>query len=136
MLLLSLKGATSAKVYMITQHFTMCSMSDLKNQLTKTNLCTRMHRDQLLTVGDLEDFKKSLLEEIRSLFSTINNKSQPQWLKSKDARKILGGISAGKLHNLRITGALSCTKLGGTILFNYEDIVAYLSKVKSQNTNE
>ena len=111
-------------------------MINLKNQLTETILCSRMHRDQLLTVGDLEDFKKSMLEEIRSLFCTINNKSHPQWLKSKDARKMLGSISAGKLYNLRITGALSYTKLGGTILFNYEDIVAHLSKVKSQNSNE
>ena len=39
-------------------------------------------RDQLLTVGDLENFKSTLLEEIKTLLQQSNGQPAKQWLKS------------------------------------------------------
>lgn len=90
-----------------------------------------MNRDQLLTVGDLERFKISLLEEIRKLLHESGGKSGEQWIRSKEVRKMLG-ISAGTLQNLRINGTLPYIKMGGIILYKYEDIVNGLNERKSE----
>jgi hypothetical protein len=75
-----------------------------------------MNRDQLLTVGDLERFKISSLEEIRMLMSESRGKSSDQWMRSNEVRKMLG-ISAGTLQNLRINGTLPYVKIRGVILY-------------------
>jgi hypothetical protein len=93
---------------------------DLKNH-------SSMNRDLLLTKGDLEDFKIIVLQEIRNLLKELNSSSSQQWVKSKDVRKMLG-ISSGTLQNLRTNGMLPYIKLGGTILYKYEDIVTRLDK--------
>ena len=99
-------------------------------------LCTEINRspitrDQLLTVADLENFKTDLLAEIRNLLTGFNGKPSAQWIKSKDVRKMLG-ISAGTLQHLRINGTLPFIKLGGTILYNYEDILTRLDEHAKQ----
>jgi hypothetical protein len=89
-----------------------------------------MNRDQLLTVGDLEHFKISLLEEIRKLLGECKDKSGEHWIRSKEVRKMLG-ISAGTLQNLRINGTLPYIRMGGIILYKYEDIASRLNERKS-----
>lgn len=84
-------------------------------------------RDQLLTVGDLENFKSTLLEEIKALLQQSNGQPAKQWLKSIEVRKLLG-ISPGTLQNLRVNGSLPFTKIGGIVFYRYDDISKLLNQ--------
>ena len=64
-------------------------------------------------MNDLNDFKKQLLFEIKSLMKEYGGQQTKKWLKSKDVRKLLN-ISPSTLQNLRVNGTLSFTKIGGT----------------------
>jgi hypothetical protein len=85
----------------------------------------KISRDQLLTVGDLEIFKESLLQEIKSLLANANTGPAKKWLKSSEVKKLLG-ISTGTLQNLRINGTLSHSKIGGTAYYDYDEIAKLL----------
>jgi len=78
-------------------------------------------RPQLLTVEDLVEFKKNLLTELRQFLKELSGQTGRKWLKSFEVKKLLG-ISPGTLQNLRINGKLPFTKIGGVILYDYEDI--------------
>jgi len=78
-------------------------------------------RPQLLTIEDLVEFKRSLLTELRQLLKELSGQPGRKWLKSFEVKKLLG-ISPGTLQNLRINGTLPFTKIGGVILYDYEDI--------------
>lgn len=84
-----------------------------------------LNRDQILTVGDLEAFKRQLFEELRKLLKEKPTHEDKQWLRSADVRKMLS-ISAATLQNLRVTGVLSFVKVGGIMLYKHADIVALL----------
>ena len=84
----------------------------------------------IITVEDLENFKSDLLSQLKEFVLTspaipkskVNYEPpQTKWLKSYQVQRLLG-ISAGTLQNLRINGTLPYTKLGGTLLYNNEDI--------------
>jgi hypothetical protein len=49
------------------------------------------------------------------------NTDQKQWLKSYEVREMLG-ISRGTLQTLRTNGTLNATKIGGLMLYSYDDI--------------
>ena len=85
----------------------------------------KISRDQLLTVGDLEIFKESLIQEIKSLLANANSRPAKKWLKSSEVKKLLG-ISTGTLQNLRINGTLSHSKIGGTAYYDYDEIAKLL----------
>jgi Helix-turn-helix domain len=82
----------------------------------------------ILTIEDLERFKKELLEEIKILIAN-STPTKKQWLKSPDVREMLG-ISPGTLQTLRINRTLAYTKIGGTIYYEYADVVNALEKNK------
>jgi hypothetical protein len=82
----------------------------------------RVNRDQLLTVDDLYNFKKELIEEFKNLIIENNKTPIKKWLKSSEVKKLLG-ISTGTLQNLRINGSLSYSKVGGIIFYDYHQIV-------------
>jgi hypothetical protein len=84
-----------------------------------------LNRDQLLTVGDLEAFKRQLFEELRKLLQETPTHEDKQWLRSADVRKMLS-ISAATLQNLRVTSVLSFVKVGGIMLYKRADIIALL----------
>lgn len=86
---------------------------------------SRSYRDQLLTVGDLEIFKRDLIREIEGLMKESLASPIKKWLKSSEVKKLLG-ISTGTLQNLRVNGTLSHSKLGGTAYYNYEEIAKLL----------
>lgn len=88
-----------------------------------------MSRDQLLTKGDLEDFKTEFFNEIKSLL-TDKGGSTKAWLRSSEVRKLLG-ISPGTLQNLRVNGSLPFTKVGGIVYYKQED----LTKLLESNRN-
>ena len=79
---------------------------------------------ELLTKADLEDFKKDLMQEIKTLLNPQGAQAK-QWLKSVEVRKLLS-ISPGTLQNLRINGTLTFTKVGSILYYKYADILKIL----------
>jgi hypothetical protein len=86
---------------------------------------SRVYRDQLITVGDLEKFRNDLIHEIKSLLKEGTSTPAKKWLKSTEVKKLLG-ISTGTLQNLRMNGSLSYSKLGGIIFYDYNEIAKLL----------
>lgn len=84
-------------------------------------------RDQLVTLGDLEQFRHELLKEIKHMLAQKHVAPEKQWLKSSDVRKLLK-ISPGTLQHLRDSGQLSFTKLGGIIYYDQEAIKSLLER--------
>lgn len=85
----------------------------------------RINRDQLITIGDLDVFKANLIQEIKSLLKESAATPAKKWLKSSEVKKLLG-ISTGTLHNLRINGSLTYSKIGGMIFYDYSEIAKLL----------
>jgi len=85
----------------------------------------------LITRGDLEQFKIELFEELKKLQILSATVEAKEWLKSAEVRRLLK-ISPGTLQNLRINGTLSYTRIGGLIYYRYAGIL----KVLEANTIE
>ncbi len=79
------------------------------------------HREQLLSLNDLNDFKKQLLYEIKLRMKEYGGQPPKKWLKSKDVRKLLN-ISQGNMQNLRVNGTLPFTKISRMIYYDAENI--------------
>lgn len=84
---------------------------------------------EFITKSDLLDFKKEIISELNNLLTDKpqNNK----WLKSADVRKMLN-ISPGTLQNLRVSRVLPFTKIGGTVFYDYNDVMKVMQKNKSE----
>lgn len=80
-----------------------------------------VHRDQLLTVGDLEKFKYELIDKIKDLLQDESGQTKRKWLRSSEVRKMLG-ISPGTLQNLRVNGTLPFSKIGGIVFYQLGDL--------------
>ena len=102
---------------------------DGKNALV---LKSRIYREQLITVEDLEAFRNELLQDIKKLLEGLSGQANKKWLKSSEVKKMLG-VSPGTLQNLRINGMLPYSKIGGIIFYRYEDIVKLLEKPEGHN---
>ena len=85
----------------------------------------------VVTMEDLERFKKELLDEIKTLLSNSTTVKK-QWLKSPDVREMLG-ISATTLQTLRINGTLSYTKIGGILYYEYAEVIKVFEDNKRSN---
>lgn len=83
---------------------------------------------QILTKDDLQQFKTELFNELKKLISESPNQPK-KWLKSYEVRDLLG-ISPGTLQNMRQTGTLTASKIGGLMFFNYDDIVKLMESQK------
>jgi len=83
----------------------------------------------IVTKKDLQQFKLELLEELKALLGK-DNKPKSEWLRSGEVRKMLK-ISPGTLQNLRISGKLRSTKVGGMHYYNIDDIDNLLSQSNS-----
>ncbi len=90
-----------------------------------------IYRDQLITVSDLESFRLTLLEDIKSILRESSTQPAKQWLKSTEVRKMLG-ISPCTLQNLRVNRTLSYTKIGGIVFYRYDDIARLLNSQTSK----
>jgi hypothetical protein len=86
----------------------------------------------VLTIEDLQEFKKELLQELKTIFPTNQATSSKKWLKSTEVRKLLG-ISPGTLQNLRINGTLPYSKIGGVIYYDHEEIQRILAANRVDN---
>jgi len=89
------------------------------------------NREQILTVGDLADFREDLLSEINRMFKEHNGEPGKKWLKSSEIKKLLG-ISHGFLQQLRDSGTLPFIKIGGSIYYEVEDIQKMMLSHKLQ----
>lgn len=100
-------------------------MNEKKNYFEKP----RIYREQLLTLDDLNDFKRQMLFEIKNLLKEHVGEPSKKYLKSKDVRKLLN-ISPGTLQNLRINGTLPFKRIGGVIYHDSADIQHMLETKK------
>ncbi len=87
----------------------------------------------VLTIEDLQEFKKELLQELKTIFPGANAGVTKKWLKSTEVRKLLG-ISPGTLQNLRINGTLPYSKIGGVIYYDHEEIQNILTQNRVDNS--
>jgi len=91
---------------------------------------------EVITKEDLNEFRHTLLNDIKQMLpASKHNPKQKQWLKSSEVRKMLK-ISPGTLQNLRINGTLSFSKIGGIILYSYDDIEALIESNKTEAWNK
>ena len=80
----------------------------------------------LITRADLEKFRLQLLADIKELLAEAPRTNYKPWLKGTEVRKLLG-LSAGSLQNLRISGQLKSSKIGGIHFYKYDDIKKMMS---------
>jgi hypothetical protein len=80
---------------------------------------------ELVTKNDLTQLKNEIFEYLSEMIS--DKVSSKKWLKSADVMEMLG-VSSGTLQNLRVTGALPYSKVGGSIFYKYDDIVKILER--------
>ena len=106
-------------------------MQNVKSEKSMYSDNGKINRDQLLTTGDLFDFKSQLLFEIKTMFKEFTGQPTKKWLKSKEVRKLLN-ISPGTLQSLRSRKELPYTKIGGIIYHDAADIQKMLESQKIQ----
>jgi hypothetical protein len=88
----------------------------------------------VLTIEDLQEFKKELFVELRKMLSEMNAMPESKWLKTYEVRKILR-LSQGSLQNLRLQGTLPFTRLGGIIYYKAEDVNAMMQNLREVGPN-
>ena len=76
---------------------------------------------ELITKDDLEQFRQSMLQDLKLLLTKRTEEPQ-KYLKSYQVKNMLK-ISGGTLHTLRENGTLKFTRIGHIIYYNYEDIM-------------
>ena len=84
---------------------------------------------QLVTIDDLHQLEKRIVKEILSALKVPLHTSSKKWMKSHEVRRMLK-ISPGTLQNLKTTGVIPYTKIGGVHFFDYEDIQRLLESGK------
>lgn len=82
---------------------------------------------QVLTPEDLKQFKAELITEMKKLIGEQTQQPVKRWLRTAELKKILE-ISAGTLQNLRLSGKLPYTKIGGVIFYDFEEVQKLLKK--------
>lgn len=82
---------------------------------------------ELITKADIHSLKSEIVEEIKKLF--MPQAEQKEWLKSSEVMQMLG-CSPGTLQNLRVSGKMPFTKMGGTIYYSRKDVVSVLESNK------
>ena len=84
---------------------------------------------ELLTKGDLLQFKKDLIEEISKLFGEKIKTEETDYLKSKQVKQILK-CSDSTLQYYRDSGKLPFIKVGGIYYYTRDGINQFM---KSEN---
>lgn len=83
------------------------------------------HRDQLITIQDLVEFKEVLLADIQKLLKEHNGNPNHRWLKAFEVKKLLR-LSDTKLQYLRDRGEIPFKKLGGVTYYDWQEIQALM----------
>lgn len=88
----------------------------------------KIFADQFITMNDLHQFKEQLFKELETLLKPHASLSK-KWLKSHEVKRLLK-ISAGTLQNLKSSGVLPYTKIGGVHFYDIDDIMKILQSGK------
>jgi len=91
----------------------------------KSHQKTQAMAISVITQEDLKQFKIELLSEIRDIFPHFQ--LEKRFVRTREARKILDGISVGKLQLMRDKGEVPFTKIGGTIFYDKVQLEKILS---------
>jgi len=94
-----------------------------------------VYRDQLVTMGDLLEFKNDLLISIKTILQSNPTQPAKKWLKSYEVKKLLG-ISKGTLQTLRDNGTLAYTRIGRPFYYDADDIQKLLIERKEKLQRE
>lgn len=86
---------------------------------------------EIVTIQDLQQFKSSIIEELKAMFTKPVPK-QEKMLKSTEVCRMLR-ISAGTLQNLRKNKTIVASKIGGTYYYLYDDICNMLPKKRGDS---
>jgi hypothetical protein len=89
----------------------------------------KIFANQLITVDDLLQFKKELLEELIVALKPQVTMHGKKWMKSHEVRRMLK-ISPGTLQTLKSTGAIPYSKMGGLHFYDYDEINKILREGK------
>ena len=92
---------------------------------------SKVCRDQLVTLGDLQEFKDYLLFSIKTILQSNSSQPAKKWLKSYEVKKLLG-ISKGTLQALRDNGTLTYTRIGRPFYYDADDIQKLLTERKAK----
>ena len=95
----------------------------------------KIFANQLITVDDLLQFKKQLLDELLTAFKSQISVVPKKWMKSHEVRRLLK-ISPGTLQTLKSSGIIPYTKIGGVHFYDYEDIQHVLQSAKVNSNNK
>ena len=90
---------------------------------------------QLITVDDLLQFKKELLDELLMALKSQTGAITKKWMKTHEVRRLLK-ISPGTLQTLKSSGIIPYTKIGGVHFYDYEDIHQILQSGKVNSNNK
>jgi len=85
---------------------------------------------QLITIGDLERFRISLLDEIRKMISGPKAQAEKKWIKTSEVKRVFD-ISFSKLHALRASRVLPYMRIGGVIYYDRADIEKMFDRFKT-----
>ncbi len=87
---------------------------------------------QVITTDDLREFKMELLSDIQKLFSKIPALAAPKrFLKTHEVMSLLK-MSAGTLQTHRNNGTIPFIRVGGGLLYDYDEIMDFLNSGKNQ----
>jgi hypothetical protein len=95
----------------------------------------KIFANQLITVDDLMQFKKQLLEELLTALKSQNSVTPKKWMKSHEVRRFLK-ISPGTLQTLKSSGIIPYSKMGGVHFYDYEDLHQILQSGKVNSNNK
>jgi len=87
---------------------------------------------EIITKHDLEDFRHRLMHDLAAFMRGQSDEQEKEYLRSKEARKMLGGISNGTLQNLRVKGLLKPSKIEGVFYYKLSEVKALLSAGSGQ----
>ena len=100
---------------------------------TGDNYPQKIFAHQLITVEDLSQFKKQLLEELLAVLKSQTGIVPKKWMKSHEVRRLLK-ISPGTLQSLKTSGVIPYTKMGGVHFYDHDDIQKILESGKTGGT--
>ncbi|WP_301921552.1 helix-turn-helix domain-containing protein [Ferruginibacter sp.] len=101
---------------------------------TWDNYTQKIFANQLITVDDLAEFKKQLLNELLAVLKSQTGIAPKKWMKSHEVRRLLK-ISPGTLQTLKASGIIPYTKMGGVHFYDHDDIQQVLESGKSGGKN-
>lgn len=91
----------------------------------------------LITQEDLQELKQ-LLEDIKGILQTSSGLHSPKYVRSKEMRELLGGISGASLSNYRAKGLIPYVNLDGSFFYDVTSVMKALKDLetvtRSQNS--